>query len=1228
MLFSLFLPQLKISNNKSILISSYSNETIWQNGDGKYTSRVENRILNLIYQKIMTQKAQRKSIPLVSAQHLRYRRNIKESLENVTKITHCENFTFVIKSENHYEVWNNFSIKYKGKVYPYDTYSVMNDGLYVCNSSDELIQQRWRNVTVQDKKRIPYEYCNASVDSFYHENYTLFKDFNVFLKPTSQNFTKQDYGVISGYFSICSAKLSLSCNDYLLKVKYGEQYNVFHDFSLIYNNRKYDYREYRIQNNTIEMCASNHSTVLHIWRTRNSLEKSGLLRLFRCNYRLNIYKGNYSVSKHLTVYFSPTNQYFTAHEYDVLDGELFICYEKFRRLSFQYTKEDLLMCNDSIINLKYDDRYEVWNNFSIFYQKKMYSYIEYRALNDSIKICNSTDNFVKNIWKLRNYWVTGNRHSKRCDYLALANSDYIVDKQLTVYYLGNSKYFTRNDYDVEYGTPHVCKDTLRLDLYQHNHKDLLLCNNSIINIKYDDEYKVWNNFSILFKNKIYHYTEYRALNDSIKICNSTDNIVKNTWKLRKYWVTRERSFLKSCDSYYSSIANFAYIVNKQLTVYYSYSSQYLTRNDYEVENGTTYVCKDTLRPNSYQYTKEDLLMCNDSIIDIKYDDEYKVWNNFSILYKNKIYSYTEYRALNDSIKICNSTDNFMKNIWKLRNYRVKARRLWRSCDFDYLTIYHSDYMVNKQLTVYYLRSSQYFTRNDYNVEHGTPDVCSDTLKPDSYQYTKEDLLMCNDSVIDIEYDDEYKVWNNFSILYKNNMYSYTEYRALNDSIKICNSTDNFTQNIWKLRNKLVIARRFWKRCNFHFYIISITYYSINKDFTVYDSSTSQYFKRNDYGVYEGVPVVCNRNVGLESFQYTREDLFLCNDSIINIKYDDEYKVWNNFSILYKDKMYSYTEYRALNDGIKICNSTDNFEKNIWKLRNYWVILKRNLNSCNRPIVAFPLYQGEYDALKNFTLLIRASKLSMAKNDYRIFNGIPFLCVNKCVNSTSIINYEDEYRVWSNFTVMYKGKMYNYFEYRVTDNGLQICNSSDRLIKENWRNLTALEKRSTAYADCNGHVGGFYHENYTVCKNFSVFFKLTNQKFSRENYGVISGYFTICSASLTFSCNESLLEVKYGEQYEVFKNFSMFYERKVYDYNEYRFSRNGVKICTSNDVRVQAIFKTQNKWEKSLGAPCDRSYKLNAREYTVTKKFAIHFKDDGQVLNRHEYSVIDASPYVC
>ena len=247
--FPTSLTERKVFNNKSIAISSYSGETRWQSGYGKNTSAVKNRILDWIEQNITIARQQRETFALVQAQNRRNTRDIKESTESLTEIKLFKNLIFVIKYEDPYEVWNDFSIKFKGKIYLYDMYRVKNDGLHVCNSSDDLIQQRWRNVTVQDKQRIPYKHCNVSVDSFYHENYTLYKDFIVLFKATNQNFTREDYGVISGYFSICSAELSLSCEDYLVRIKYGQQYHVFNDFSLIYNNSKYDYRDYRINNN-------------------------------------------------------------------------------------------------------------------------------------------------------------------------------------------------------------------------------------------------------------------------------------------------------------------------------------------------------------------------------------------------------------------------------------------------------------------------------------------------------------------------------------------------------------------------------------------------------------------------------------------------------------------------------------------------------------------------------------------------------------------------------------------------------------------------------------------------------------------------------------------------------------------------------------------------------------------------------------------------------------------
>ncbi|CAB3996765.1 Hypothetical predicted protein [Paramuricea clavata] len=224
-----------------------------------------------------------------------------------------------------------------------------------------------------------------------------------------------------------------------------------------------------------------------------------------------------------------------------------------------------------------------------------------------------------------------------------------------------------------------------------------------------------------------------------KSCNKH---IRTTWFYRKY-----------------------YTVNKQFTVYSGGDGDYFKRNDYWVENGRLTMCEENNRPDSTEYTQKDLLMYNDSIINIKYDDEYEVRTDFSILYKRK------------------------RESWLYRKY----------------------YPVNKQFTVYFVPGNQYLTRNDYGVRDGKPCMCDEKFRPESTEYIQEDLLMCKDSTINIKYDDEYKVRTDFSILYKNKEYDYTEYRVLNDSIKICNSTDNYVWNIWKVRNEMGKVRNKWVR---------------------------------------------------------------------------------------------------------------------------------------------------------------------------------------------------------------------------------------------------------------------------------------------------------------------------------------------------------------------------------------------------------------------------------
>ena len=123
---------------------------------------------------------------------------------------------------------------------------------------------------------------------------------------------------------------------------------------------------------------------------------------------------------------------------------------------------------------------------------------------------------------------------------------------------------------------------------------------------------------------------------------------------------------------------------------------------------------------------------------------------------------------------------------------------------------------------------------------------------------------------------------------------------------------------------------------------------------------------------------------------------MCNDSIINIKYDDEYKVWTDFSILYKNKVYDYTEYRDLNDGIKICNSTENYVKNIWKLRDAWVKRTMHYKSCNKPIYFYRIRRKFYIVRKDFSVLILPTDQVIAKYDYGVFEGKLEICEEKFI----------------------------------------------------------------------------------------------------------------------------------------------------------------------------------------------------------------------------------------
>ena len=75
--------------------------------------------------------------------------------------------------------------------------------------------------------------------------------------------------------------------------------------------------------------------------------------------------------------------------------------------------------------------------------------------------------------------------------------------------------------------------------------------------------------------------------------------------------------------------------------------------------------------------------------------------------------------------------------------------------------------------------------------------------------------------------------------------------------------------------------------------------------------------------------------------------------------------------------------------------------------------------------------------------------------------------------------------------MHQGQMYNYNQYRVMEEGLQVCNLSNTLIQQRRRKLIALEKEMMASRHCNVSTDSFLLQDYKVHKNFTVFLKLKN-----------------------------------------------------------------------------------------------------------------------------------------
>ena len=110
------LPEVKVPRKESTTIS-HSSQTKWQNNGSKNISSLENQNF---HQNDLTGTAKRETFASLTTQHIRNRREIDAILDSKMGLTECANFTFTIKYEDEYRVWNNFSMMYQSRMYRYN----------------------------------------------------------------------------------------------------------------------------------------------------------------------------------------------------------------------------------------------------------------------------------------------------------------------------------------------------------------------------------------------------------------------------------------------------------------------------------------------------------------------------------------------------------------------------------------------------------------------------------------------------------------------------------------------------------------------------------------------------------------------------------------------------------------------------------------------------------------------------------------------------------------------------------------------------------------------------------------------------------------------------------------------------------------------------------------------------------------------------------------------------
>ena len=215
--------------------------------------------------------------------------------------------------------------------------------------------------------------------------------------------------------------------------------------------------------------------------------------------------------------------------------------------------------------------------------------------------------------------------------------------------------------------------------------------------------------------------------------------------------------------------------------------------------------------------------------------------------------------------------------------------------------------------------------------------------------------------------------------------------------ELCASNDTRVQAIWKTGNMWDKLIDTVSCSNTLKTIVEKMYYVVDKQFNVFWVGSAQSFKKYEYIVFNGQFYICGHKIKPATPNFTKEDVLLCNDSLIKIKFHEEYKVWNDFSIFYENKVYDFTEYRVLNDSISICNSTDKYVQESWKLRNGWVKNKGHFFSCKRRPSKIATYQKTaFTVLKDLNVRLSLTKQVILNSEYGVFEGKVQICVEKLI----------------------------------------------------------------------------------------------------------------------------------------------------------------------------------------------------------------------------------------